>query len=386
MAYYFTFNFLYSIPAFSAIAKIYVLILPTILMFIPLFYLYLLSITEPGFKFKKNHSIHFSPAIVFALLNIPYLFAYDSDKIYFISHGYNMMKHDSFFSYLMIIFMTGIYAVFSLQFIFYTILAIKLYRNHKKYIEDSYSYTENINIDWVPVLIICFMVFFVFNDILYLVGLKESVFMQVLYNVAMLVITLFIGYKGMLQADLVINDTHFHTSALNPEANKTLASAADRQFTPELVQDRIIENQPDNELIQAKDVKKYSGSALGDDQKIVLISKLQQLMLSEKLYINAKLSIEDVATNLGTNSKYISQIVNETFNKNFYNFINSYRIEEAKRLLVSEESEKYSILGIAQSVGFVSKSAFNVAFKRLTGATPTEFKNKSLGIIQNPEA
>jgi AraC-like DNA-binding protein len=100
-------------------------------------------------------------------------------------------------------------------------------------------------------------------------------------------------------------------------------------------------------------------------------------MQDEKIFINHKLSIEDVAFKLQTNTKYISQIINETYNKNFYNFINSYRIEEAKKLLVLTENEKYSILGIAQSVGFVSKSTFNVAFKHFTGLTPTEYKNKS---------
>ena len=110
----------------------------------------------------------------------------------------------------------------------------------------------------------------------------------------------------------------------------------------------------------------------------MLLSKLKNLMQTEKIFIDHKLSIEDVALKSESNTKYISQIINETYNKNFYNFINSYRIEEAKKLLVSEGNEKYSILGIAQSVGFVSKSTFNVAFKRYTGLTPTEFKKQSV--------
>jgi AraC-like DNA-binding protein len=138
-----------------------------------------------------------------------------------------------------------------------------------------------------------------------------------------------------------------------------------------------IENADNQSLSKKEAVKKYSRSTLTDEQKKHLLSKLDDLLQKEKIFINEKLSIEDIALKLDTNTKYISQIINETYNKNFYNFINFYRIEEAKRLLISAENDKYSILGIAHSVGFVSKSTFNVAFKSYTGMTPTEFKLKS---------
>ncbi len=375
MAFYFTFNFLYSIKAFEIVASLYFLILPVILLLIPVFYLYILSVTTPGFSFLKSHLFHFIPSLLIACLNTPYLFASNNEKLNFISNGYNLLS-TNLFSYLMIIYMIGIVFVFALQLVFYTFRSVKLYRNHKTYIENRFSYTENINLDWILVLIISFAVFFVFNDILYLVGFRQHFITQAIYNIAMLLITLYAGYRGLLQREVNENS--------QKQILKIPTKPVDNLTPYTSDSDVISDDNPKvkteiQSIIQAEktdSIKKYSGSALGEDQKKVLISKLQGLIQEEKIFINDKLSIEDIAIKLDTNTKYISQIINETYNKNFYNFINSYRIEEAKRLLISEENDKYSILGIAQSVGFVSKSTFNVAFKRNTGLTPSEFKTK----------
>ena len=75
--------------------------------------------------------------------------------------------------------------------------------------------------------------------------------------------------------------------------------------------------------------------------------------------------------------------VNEKFGKNFYNFVNEYRVKEARILLISNEYENYSIEGIAKTAGFNSKSVFNELFKAHTGLTPKEFKENLNGIDLN---
>jgi AraC-like DNA-binding protein len=321
------------------------------------------------------HMIHFVPAVLIACLNTPFLFASQAEKFDFISTGYNTLSNN-LFSYLMIIYMIGIIIVFTIQLVFYTFWSLKLYRNHKTYIENRFSYTENINLDWILVLIISFVVFFVFNDILYLVGFRQHYITQVIYNLAMLLITLYAGYRGLLQRELFEN-TKKKISITEPQFIQTDVTGI---YDSTLLNEENIKENTDNPTSifpeKHEGLKKYSGSALGEDQKKLLISKLQYLIQEENIFINDKLSIEDIANKLDTNTKYISQIINETYNKNFYNFINSYRIEEAKRLLIAEENDKYTILGIAQSVGFVSKSTFNVAFKKITGLTPSEYKSK----------
>jgi len=72
----------------------------------------------------------------------------------------------------------------------------------------------------------------------------------------------------------------------------------------------------------------------------------------------------------------LSQIINENLHLSFFDFINSYRIKEAGKRLVSSDYQKYTILAIAMNVGFNSKSAFNMAFKKFTNKTPSEYKKQ----------
>ena len=76
------------------------------------------------------------------------------------------------------------------------------------------------------------------------------------------------------------------------------------------------------------------------------------------------------------NTYQTSYIINTCFNENFYGFVNRYRIEECKRMLESNEYNNLSILGIAFEAGFNSKTAFNTTFKKLTGLSPKEYKDR----------
>lgn len=129
----------------------------------------------------------------------------------------------------------------------------------------------------------------------------------------------------------------------------------------------------DKELQEIKKKEKYSTSLLSDEANSNLYNNLLKLVEEDKIYLNNKLTIEDVAKKLNTNRTYLSQIINEKTDTNFNNFINRYRIQEAQVCLLNDEIKSYNIEGIAQSVGFSSKSTFNGAFKKFTGLTPSEF-------------
>ena len=98
-------------------------------------------------------------------------------------------------------------------------------------------------------------------------------------------------------------------------------------------------------------------------------------MEEEKPYLDVDLTIHDVSTELTIPRHYLTQVINEMLGKNFYTFINEYRIEEVKKLLVSDKFSKYTLTSIAFEAGFNSKSSFNSIFKSTTGMTPTEFKD-----------
>lgn len=128
-------------------------------------------------------------------------------------------------------------------------------------------------------------------------------------------------------------------------------------------------------LVRLRNKEKYAGSKLTDAELNTYKSKLWNHMEQEKKYLNSELTIHDLAKELNLSSKILSQIINEGYSCNFFDFINKFRIEEAKRLILNQTDDKMTILEVMYDSGFNSKSSFNTAFKKITKLTPTEFKN-----------
>lgn len=136
----------------------------------------------------------------------------------------------------------------------------------------------------------------------------------------------------------------------------------------DIIRKSVIFNQPNSQ-------KKYSRSSLSDTVRNESIEKINELISAEKLYLNPSFSLTDLARRTGLSTHHLSQILNESFNQSFFEWISVYRINEAKQLLRDEEKSKYKIEEIAELVGYNSKSAFNTAFKKLTGQTPSQFRD-----------
>ena len=96
-------------------------------------------------------------------------------------------------------------------------------------------------------------------------------------------------------------------------------------------------------------------------------------MEAEKPYLNPNLTIQELAKKLKMSRNLLSQVVNERFNQNFSDFLNAYRIYDFIEKAQDESYKHFTFLALSQEVGFNSKSAFNRAFKKVTGTTPTEF-------------
>jgi AraC-like DNA-binding protein len=130
-------------------------------------------------------------------------------------------------------------------------------------------------------------------------------------------------------------------------------------------------------IVAGEDTKvqtRYAGSRLSDSEAKQYTEKLKDYMKSAKPYLNPDLSLPQLATELNISSHYLSQVINEQFNLNFFDFVNRYRVEAFKEKVINPEFRNYSLLGIAFECGFNSKSAFNRIFKQNTGITPSQFK------------
>lgn len=110
---------------------------------------------------------------------------------------------------------------------------------------------------------------------------------------------------------------------------------------------------------------------LKDEDKNNILSAIENVMDDSSVFCNSDFSLEILADMINSNSNYVSQVINDTFGKNFRAYINEYRIKEALRLLSSSEHSRYSIETISEMVGFKSKSTFNKLFLKTTGVTPS---------------
>jgi YesN/AraC family two-component response regulator len=133
-------------------------------------------------------------------------------------------------------------------------------------------------------------------------------------------------------------------------------------------------------------------SAINDEAKERILNDLDMLMKKEKVFSQPQLSLSGLAEMLETNTTYLSKVINEHFNTNFSTYLNNFRIREAQKMFANKQHKSMTLEGIAQSVGFHSRSSFNAAFRKFSGITPTLFiKNlhilsktkKTEGILQN---
>jgi AraC-like DNA-binding protein len=123
-----------------------------------------------------------------------------------------------------------------------------------------------------------------------------------------------------------------------------------------------------------KPSKKYEKSSLTSEIQENTLSKLQNLMETEKPFLDDSFSMPLLAKQLAVSSHHLSQILNESLGQSFFDFTAQYRVQEAQKLLIEKDNLK--IEEIAEMVGYNSKSAFNTAFKKITGLSPSEFRKR----------
>ena len=122
--------------------------------------------------------------------------------------------------------------------------------------------------------------------------------------------------------------------------------------------------------------KKYEKSTLTPERAERYLQRLLRHMETEKPYVDGELTLPKLAGRLSIPAPHLSQTINERLQQNFFDFINTYRVEEAKRRLLDPARQHYSVLAIAEEVGFNSKSSFNAVFKKHVRMTPSEFRKR----------
>ena len=134
-----------------------------------------------------------------------------------------------------------------------------------------------------------------------------------------------------------------------------------------------------NNLIQSKEKKqpvieeKYRKSNVTEEECRRLAGELELLMQRDRLYVNPNLKIADLAAILNVSTYTLSYLFNQYLDKNYYDYLNDYRIEEFKRLVDKDEYSKYTLTALAELCGFSSRTSFFRYFKKVIGITPNEY-------------
>jgi AraC-like DNA-binding protein len=173
------------------------------------------------------------------------------------------------------------------------------------------------------------------------------------YNYVLVVLLVYwIAYKALLQP--VIFDIPIDDSLLKPAI--------------------VDDHQHEREGNTQPDARKYARSGLDDTQAEVMYNQILAYMKTNKPHRNPEINIYQLADQLGVKKHHLSRIINEKAGMNFFDFINTFRVEEIKHNLADPSLAHLTLLGLALESGFNSKATFNAAFKKKTGLTPSEFQ------------
>lgn len=140
-----------------------------------------------------------------------------------------------------------------------------------------------------------------------------------------------------------------------------------------MVSPQVLRVIPDSEL------KKYAQSKFSARDMEELKSRLEELMLEKKPYLNSKLMKSELAEMLGVNGPELSRLLNENIGMNFFEYVNYYRIKEFISLAQTDRAKQITFFGLAQEAGFHSKTTFNKSFKTLMGTAPSTYFNNQSG-------
>jgi AraC-like DNA-binding protein len=183
----------------------------------------------------------------------------------------------------------------------------------------------------------------------------------------------FIGYFGIKQVGIFTHQEQLYAAPNNVFLQNNEASdLVDNNLEINGLQIEPEENTSTELATLETAKKKYSKSGLSETLAIKAHEELTALMSKEKLFTASELTLADLAIKLNIHPNYLSQVINEKEGKNFYDYINSLRIEEFRRLVLLPENKKYTILALAYDCGFNSKSSFNKYFKKATDLSPSE--------------
>lgn len=303
-----------------------------------LLYFYVKSLVFRDFHLRSKDAFHLIPFGIFLLFMVFAFYRYPQ------STRHEWINNETFVygaGYIGMDFWCKVMRVL------YCFACLRLIVKYKDLLKATHSNIEKVDIAWLRLLVIGFLVVTVMESILSLAKLI-GVITHYDFQHYDLAIFEFMGLSGyyvlfVLVCTLVFTSMRYFSSF---EAVRQKDRDAAKKAAPE----------------------KLLNPEFAD--------KIDAIMRNQKPYLQPDITLDMLADTLAMPAKDLSMIINRHFHNNFYEFINSYRIEEAKGLLMDAKNKAKTITDIYLEVGFNSKSVFNTFFKKLVGMTPTEYRQR----------
>lgn len=305
-----------------------------LLLFGPLLYLYTQSIVYRGFRFTIRKGYHFLPFVVLFLVTEVYWQAQGSAGRQLILEQVTTRSVPAY--------QYWVSALIFVQFYLYMVASFRLIGQFRKAAGDAFSNYRRTDIRWLVYTLLFFTVAMALAAVNSLIGLTSLA--AYWWPVFIVVIGMVWVYVNVLLLR-ALRDSGMFAVLEDP------AGESGKPETP------------------VKTTEEWQG----------VLGQLRLHMESSRSWLDPDLTLDQLAGQLKIPAKLLSQAINGGLGENFFEFINSYRIEEAKRLLTNPADKKITVLEVLYQVGFNSKSSFNTVFKKQTGLTPSEFKKKMAG-------
>jgi AraC-like DNA-binding protein len=288
----------------------------------PLIYLYVVFLIHNQDSFKFKNIFHFIPFVIVQIYGILFF--------YFEPSEYQLSLLDFTRQPPWHIQLVGL--LIPVVGLFYMILTVLKTTEYNKKIKNSLSSIEDFNLSWLLYLVIGTVVIWLVVLFAYLIGFAfgEQIQANLLIYVSISIFLYSLAIKSYKQTEIKVENTS---------------------------QDS------------------YKKSGLSNEKAEQIKQKLFDVMNFEKPFLDPKLNLNQLAEKIEISTHNLSEIINTKLKQNFYDFINSYRVEEAKKLITEDEEGKYNLLAHGFDAGFSSKSAYYSSFKKFTGMTPAQFRN-----------
>jgi AraC-like DNA-binding protein len=347
----------------------------------PLFhgpFLYIYTVTASYNKhFSKNYLLHFVPALLAHVALFQFYLLPAAEKIeVFRSKGAGYEWYTS-----------TLFAAIVISGFVYVLLSFYQLRAYRKKINEEFSDTERINLNWLRYLIYGILTIWI---VLILNGKDPLIFAAAVVFVSLL------GYFGIKHVGIFTYRRDIVREVVNGIPPVTIKKSMETGFlmVPEDKNSHLANSFKDEGTANTGVLKepfvteednvstKYQKSGLQKEEAGKIHQQLRQLMEKEKTFSEEELSLSQLAQRLQIHPNYLSQVINTYEDKSFYDYINNLRIEEFKRLVQLPQNSRYTLLSLAFECGFSSKTSFNRNFKKITGLSPSAYlKEKDLQLV-----